>query len=94
MPANAQWQWFTITGYVATGNRTATGTWPQVGRTVAVDPSVIPLGSTVYIQGLGVFRAEDTGGAVIGRHIDVFVATVGDAYALTQPHLVSWTPPQ
>jgi 3D (Asp-Asp-Asp) domain-containing protein len=47
-------------------------------RSVAVDPSLIPLGSLVYVpaykplNGDGWFRADDTGGAIIGRHIDVF----------------------
>lgn len=59
------------TAYTATGNRTATGTWPDEG-TIAVDPSVIPLGSTVYIPGYGYARAEDTGGAIKGRIIDVY----------------------
>ncbi|MEG2213524.1 MAG: G5 domain-containing protein, partial [Clostridiales bacterium] len=36
------------TAYTATGNRTATGTWPKVG-TIAVDPKYIPLGTKVYI---------------------------------------------
>jgi 3D (Asp-Asp-Asp) domain-containing protein len=85
--------WFRITGYLATGSRTRTGTIPHWG-TVAVDPSVIPLGSTVYIQGLGVFKAEDTGGAIIGRSVDVFVATAAQAYQLTGYRLVSFVPPQ
>ena len=38
---------------------------------VAVDPNVIPLGSTVYIPGYGVARAEDTGGAILGNRIDL-----------------------
>ena len=59
------------TAYTATGNRTATGTWPNEG-TIAVDPSVIPLGSTVYIPGYGYARAEDTGGAIKGKIIDLY----------------------
>lgn len=73
---------FFITGYVATGSTTATGTWPHWG-TIAVDPRIIPLGSTVYIAGLGYFHAEDTGGGVVGYHIDVFCLSVDQAYALT-----------
>jgi 3D (Asp-Asp-Asp) domain-containing protein len=87
---NARLCW--ITGYTATGSLTATGTVPHWG-TVAVDPTVIPLGSTVYIQGLGVFHAEDTGGAVVGQHIDVFVDSVAEAYQLTGYRLVSFIPP-
>ncbi len=40
---------------------------------MAVDPRVIPLGSTVWLEGLGVFLAADTGSAGYGNRIDVFV---------------------
>ncbi|MGH2347529.1 MAG: 3D domain-containing protein [Chloroflexota bacterium] len=84
---------FWITGYTWTGSRTRTGTYPHWG-TVAVDPGIIPLGSTVYIQGLGVFKAEDTGGAIYGRRVDVFVTSAAQAYQLTGYKLVSFVPPQ
>jgi 3D (Asp-Asp-Asp) domain-containing protein len=57
---------------------TASGIWPEPGM-VAVDPSVIPLGSTVWIQGLGTFLAADTGSLVRGAHIDVFGLSYQDA---------------
>lgn len=47
-------------------------------RSLAVDPDLIPLGSRIYIAayrrtaGRGWFRAEDVGGAIIGRHVDVY----------------------
>jgi 3D (Asp-Asp-Asp) domain-containing protein len=46
-------------------------------RSVAVDPRVIPLGSHIFIPSYqsingGWFEADDTGGAIVGRHIDVF----------------------
>jgi hypothetical protein len=46
-------------------------------RSVAVDPRVIPEGSRIYIPAYasvngGWFEADDTGGAILGRHIDVF----------------------
>jgi 3D (Asp-Asp-Asp) domain-containing protein len=47
-------------------------------ESIAVDPGVIPLGSRVYVPAYrqdghgGWFIAQDTGGAVIGRHIDVY----------------------
>jgi len=84
---------FWITGYTWTGSRTKTGTIPHWG-TVAVDPQVIPLGSTVYIQGLGVFKAEDTGGYIVGHRVDIFVGTAAEAYQLTGYRLVSFVPPQ
>ncbi|OWR27493.1 hypothetical protein CDO73_22135 [Saccharibacillus sp. O23] len=54
------------------GTRTATGTTVTEGRTIAVDPNVIPLGWWVYIEGIGYRKAEDTGGAIKGKKIDVY----------------------
>lgn len=58
---------------------TATGTAARAGRTVAVDPRVIPLGSKIYIEGIGERIAEDVGGGVKGHHIDVYLGTVPQA---------------
>ena len=62
-------------------NYTADGTNlindPQV---IAVDPSVIPLGSYVEIPGYGIFRAADTGGAIYGNRIDVHLVNLSDVY--------------
>lgn len=44
-------------------------------KVIAVDPSVIPLGSKVYVEGYGYATAEDTGGAIKGNRIDVFIPT-------------------
>ncbi len=57
---------------------TATGTVPTAGRTVAVDPNVIPYGSTVIIGG-NEYIAEDTGGAIKGNKIDIFFNTHAEA---------------
>jgi 3D (Asp-Asp-Asp) domain-containing protein len=48
-------------------------------KVIAVDPSVIPLGSKVYVEGYGYATAEDTGGAIKGNRIDVFVPEQNDA---------------
>ncbi|MGI5824772.1 MAG: 3D domain-containing protein [Bacillota bacterium] len=60
------------TAYTHTGNRTATGTVARVG-VIAVDPRVIPLGTKVYVEGYGFATAEDTGGAIKGNRIDIFL---------------------
>lgn len=66
---------------IGTG-KTYTGTTVTAGRTIAVDPRVIPLGSQVYIEGYGWRTAEDTGGAVDGNHIDIAVGTHKEATKL------------
>lgn len=50
---------------------TASGARAEAGVTVAVDPDVIPLGSKVYIEGLGWYEAQDTGNFA-GNVIDVY----------------------
>jgi 3D (Asp-Asp-Asp) domain-containing protein len=51
------------------------GSRARVGRTVAVDPTVIPIGTPIYIEGIGWRLAEDIGSAVKGKHIDVLLST-------------------
>ncbi len=51
---------------------TASGTKVKEGRTIAVDPKVIPIGWWVYIEGVGFRRAEDKGSAIKGKKIDVY----------------------
>lgn len=52
-------------------NKTESGTTPQQGRTVAVDKSVIPLGTKIMING-NEYIAEDTGSGVKRNHIDIY----------------------
>lgn len=78
------WMSFQATGYstqqAGLSTHTAMGIDLRVNpRVIAVDPSLIPLGSLVEIQGLGVYIAGDTGGAIKGRIIDIHYSTVSQA---------------
>lgn len=61
---------------------TASGTHVTEGRTIAVDSRKIPLGSVVHIDGFGDFIAEDTGSAIKGNRIDIFVGSHSEALSL------------
>jgi 3D (Asp-Asp-Asp) domain-containing protein len=52
---------------------------PNGYSTIAVDPSVIPIGSKVFVEGYGLAYAADTGSAIKGTTIDVFFNTLKDA---------------
>ena len=77
---------FTITAYCGCkkcsgGNsKTASGTTPTEGRTIAADTSVLPYGSQVVIDGV-VYTVEDCGSGVKGNHIDIFFSTHAKALA-------------
>ena len=63
-------------GYSATGVNLKRNPTPKV---VAVDPSVIPLGTKVWVEGYGEAIAADTGGSIKGNRIDVLVPS--ESYA-------------
>lgn len=48
-------------------------------KVISVDPSVIPLGSRVWVEGYGEAIAGDTGGSIKGKKIDIFMATKQEA---------------
>ena len=58
---------------------TSTGTIATAGRTIAVDPDVVPYGTQIEIEGIGVRIAEDTGGAIKGNRIDILFETHQEA---------------
>ena len=77
---------FTITAYCGCkkcsggSNKTASGTTPTEGRTIAADTSILPYGTQVVIDGI-VYTVEDCGSGVNGNHIDIFFATHKKAMA-------------
>ena len=76
---------FTITAYCGCdkccgGKKTASGTTPTEGRTIAADTSILPYGTQVVIDGI-VYTVEDCGSGVRGNHIDIFFATHEKAVA-------------
>ncbi len=74
MPFTATW--YSPKGGLGDGLTTATGCTVKNGWTIAVDPKVIPLYSLVEIRFPGgkthVYQALDTGGAIVGRRVDIF----------------------
>ena len=70
------------TAYSAEENSgyTASGTYVRYG-VIAVDPSVIPFGTRVYIPGYGMAIAEDTGASIVGNRIDVAFGSYAEAMA-------------
>ena len=72
---------FTATAYAIAG-RTASGIHTRPG-VVAADPSVLPLGSRIRVAGAGPYSGDylvaDTGGAVQGRKIDIYIPNEAEA---------------
>lgn len=86
-PSGGKEFYVTATAYTAFCNGcsgiTATGinlkSNPSV-KVIAVDPSVIPLGSKVWVEDYGYAVAGDTGGAIKGNKVDLFMSSKSQAY--------------
>ena len=70
-----------ITGYVATGNPTASGPYPYVGGVAMSRSYGFEWGTTIYIDGLGYYTLFDTGCSY--GVVDVFCNTIPECYDLT-----------
>jgi 3D (Asp-Asp-Asp) domain-containing protein len=89
-PKNTKWPTMKVkaTAYVVRKDRgcqtfytahTANGSVPRRG-TVAVDTRILPFGTRFYIPRYGYGIAQDTGGAIIGRHIDLAFLSCKSAF--------------
>lgn len=58
---------------------TSSGAKVQPGVTVAADTSILPYGTVVYIEGIGLRVVQDTGSAVVGNKLDIAVKTHSEA---------------
>lgn len=67
------------------GKQTKSQTVAEEGRTIAVDPDIIPLGSKVKINGK-VYTAEDIGAKVKGKVIDIYFDTHAEVEAFGVRH--------
>lgn len=80
---------FEVTCYAIHGT-TASGR-PTSEDLVAVDPAVIPLGRRIFIDGVGLRTAADTGGSIDGYRIDIWKPTVAECQQFGRRILdVSW----
>jgi 3D (Asp-Asp-Asp) domain-containing protein len=87
---NIQQETFEFTAYTHTGYRCATMVYPQEGLTIAVDPSVIPLNSWVWVEGKGLRKAMDTGGDIKKKRIDLFLGTEQECRVFGRRDLNVW----
>ena len=86
MPEKEYMGLFEVTGYCAcelccgpwADGIVYTGGYATEGKTIAVDPDIIPLGSVVEIDGRQ-YIAEDIGGAIKENRIDIFFCSHDDA---------------
>lgn len=68
---------FVATAYSLRG-RTASGETVRQGI-IAADPKVLPIGTIVHIEGMGEYVVKDTGGAIKGNRIDVWMPSTKSA---------------
>lgn len=72
------WQTLNISAYCHTGNRTASGVWPQVGVTCAADH--LPFGSRVTLPDGRTWIVQDRFGGGHGDRLDLFMGTEGECW--------------
>jgi 3D (Asp-Asp-Asp) domain-containing protein len=84
-----------VTYYWTHHNKTSTGVKPKAGRTIAVDPKIIPYGSKVHIPEMGkTYLAQNTGPWVVSKKaskgktivVDIYCRTKAEADALIKKY--------
>ncbi|WP_214796657.1 MULTISPECIES: 3D domain-containing protein [unclassified Exiguobacterium] len=63
-------------------------------RIIAVDPAIIPLGTRVYVEGIGMAIALDTGSAIKGQKIDIMMDELEEAVTFGRKPLTIWVIPK
>jgi 3D (Asp-Asp-Asp) domain-containing protein len=79
---------FVVTCYTLQGS-TATGSHVD-NDTAAVDPSVIPLGTRVFVDSVGARTAKDTGADIKGNRLDVWSPSADDCRNFGRQSLHVW----
>ena len=74
---SASYMTFSATAYSLKG-RMANGQTVHSGA-IAADTRILPIGTTVYIDGMGTFTVKDRGGAIKGRRIDIWMPSTSQA---------------
>lgn len=67
---------------------TSSGLKVEDNRTLACPPAY-PFGTKISIEGVGILRCEDRGGAIKGNHFDIYMAKKSDAFAFGRRNLVA-----
>lgn len=66
--------------------KTSSGLIVEAKRTLACPPEY-PFGAKINIEGIGVLRCEDRGGAIKGNHFDIYMETKTEAFAFGRRNL-------
>ena len=69
---------------------TASGNFANEGITIAADPKVLPIGSHVFIEGIGLRTVQDVGGSIRGKRIDVYFNSHAKAVQFGKRKLNVW----
>jgi 3D (Asp-Asp-Asp) domain-containing protein len=80
-PFNPEWELsgnfvstaYSMQGLEVWGGHTMSGVLVSALTTIAVDTKVIPLGSIVWVDGIGLCIAADVGGSIKGKKIDIYI---------------------